>query len=235
LAVIVDGNCHTQLDSFLTKAIGPMQGQPRSASGSVEAYYGTNLGATVCCRWGIGDAGKEYTSFVIVGYGQPASEQAKYAQMLRLAAQAVKEGKDSDRALDAARSSAPYVSDFLRLFPQAQVRYMSFAEGWGFDVNVDLFERYEFTMQLPAVFDSSHSNVIDYGEPRFTLWEAANVKRNKSGIAETTHNPAGERHFGSSEWKKIVESGGDFGIIGYAMVTNQPVQGFKDRKAAKEP
>jgi hypothetical protein len=114
------------------------------------------------------------------------------------------------------------------------VRHVSLASGWGFDVNVDLFDRYEFTMQLPVVFDSSGSKVIDYGDPRFTLWEAASVKRNKSGIAETTLNPAGERRFGPTEWHKIVEAGGDFGAIGYTMLTNRPVPGFSDRKVAVE-
>jgi hypothetical protein len=231
LVVIVDGNCYPQLDALLTKAVGPLQGQPRpNRNGSLEAYFGTNVGATVSCEWGIREAGREYTSFVIVGYGLPASDQAKREQLLR---EAVKNGNDAFTALDAARSSAPYVSEFLRLFPKAEVRYRSFTGGLGFDINVDLYERYEFTMQLPAVFDSSRSKVIDYGEPRFTLWEAATVKQNKSGIAETTLNPTGERRFGSVEWRKIVETGGDFGAIGYTLITNKPVQGFSDRKAAK--
>jgi hypothetical protein len=157
-------------------------------------------------------------------------DQAKYAQLFR---RAVDEANDSHKALDAARFSAPYVSDFLRLFPKAEVRYRSFTGGLGFDVNVDLHERYELTMQLPAVFDSSRSKVIGYGEPRFTLWEAASVKRNKSGIAETTLNPAGERRFGPEEWRKTVESGGDFRVIGYSMITNRPVPGFVGRKIAE--
>ncbi len=234
LEVIVEGDCYPQLHAFLTNAIGPLQGHPTPNSlqttGGLQAYYGTNVGATVGCSWGIVEAGKKYTSFVIVGYGQSASDQAKYAQSLR---EAVEKGNDSFTALDAARSSVPYVSEFLRLFPKAEVRYRSFTGGLGFDVSVDLYERYELTMQLPAAFDSSRSKVIDYGEPRFTLWEAASVKRNKSGIAETTLNPAGERRFGSADWRKIVEAGGDFGAIGYAMLTNQPVQGFRGREIAK--
>jgi hypothetical protein len=231
LAVVVEGDCFPLLHAFLTNAIGAAQGSPIAdkTTGVMETYYGTNLTATVCCRSGIIDAGKKYTSLVIVGYGTAAGQQAAYAQLLR---EAVGKANDSHSALDAARLSAPYVSDFVRLFPNAEVRYRSFGGGMGFDVNVDLFDRYEFTMQLPVVFDSSRSKVIDYGEPRFTLWEAASVKRNKSGIAETTLNPAGERRFGPTEWQKIVEAGGDFGAIGYTMHTNRPVPGFSGRKMA---
>ncbi len=233
LEVIVDGNTYPQLHAFLIEAVGPMQGQPTPNSskttGSLEAYYGTNVGATVCCRWGIVEAGREYTSFVIVGYGRPASDQTAYAKLFR---QAVEEANDSHKALDSARSSAPHIAEFLRLFPKAEVRYRAFTGGLGFDLNVDLYERYELTMQMPAVFDSSRSKVIGYKKPRFTLWEAASVKRNKSGFAETTLNPAGGGQFGPEEWKRIVESGGDFGAIGYAMITNQPVPGFEGRKTA---
>lgn len=233
LAVVVEGDCFPGLHTFLTNAVGPARGSPTAdkTSGFLETYYGTNLTATVCCMSGITDAGKEYTSLVIVGYGAAAGKQAGYAQSLR---EAVEKANDSHRALDAARPSAPYVSDFVRLFPKAEVRYRSFTGGLGFDLTVDLFDRYEFTMQLPVVFDASRSKVIGYGEPRFTLMEAASVKRNKSGIAETTLNPAGERRFGSSEWQKIVNAGGDFAAIGYTMLTNRPVPGFNGREIAVE-
>jgi hypothetical protein len=229
LAVVVEGDCSPDLHRFLTIAVGPAQGSPTAdkTSGVLETYYGRNLTATICCRSGVTEAGKRYTSLTMVGYGAAAGKQASYAQLLR---EAVGQANDSHRALDAARSSAPYVSDFVRLFPKAEMRYRSFTGGLGFDVTVDLFDRYEFTMQLPAVFDASRSKVISYGEPRFTLWEAASVKRNRSGIAETTLNPAGERRFGSSEWQKIVEAGGDFAAIGYTMLTSSPVPGFSGRE-----
>jgi len=233
LAVIVEGDCFPDLHRFLTNTVGWAQGSSTAdkTTGVLETYYGTNSTATICCRSGMTNAGKKYTSLVIVGYGATAAKQAGYAQLFR---EALQTANDSHSALDAARPSAPYISDFVRLFPAAEVRYRSFSGGLGFDVTVDLFERYEFTMQLPVVLDSSRSKVIGYGEPRFTLWEAASVKRNKSGIAETTLNPAGERRFGSTEWPKIVEAGGDFSAIGYAMLTNRPVPDFSGRKIAIE-
>ena len=130
-------------------------------------------------------------------------------------------------ALDAAKPSAPLVVEFVRLFPAAEVNYRYFTSTGepGFDVGVDLHERYELTMQLPVRFDPKGHTVVGYGEPRFYLVEAASQK----GRA-TSYNPAGGRDFGPADWQKIVESGGDFAAIGYTMITNQPVAGFRVRK-----
>jgi hypothetical protein len=104
-------------------------------------------------------------------------------------------------------------------------RYFTSTHEPGFDVGVDLHERYEFTMQLPVRFDPEGHVVVGYGEPKFYLVEVASQKGR-----ETSYNPAGARHFGSADWRKIVESGGDFLAIGYTMITNQPAAGFRDRK-----
>jgi len=64
----------------------------------------------------------------------------------------------------------------------------------------------------------------------FALWEWLG----SSGAIIPSYNPAGERHFGSADWRRIVESGGEFSAIGYTMITNKPVAGFKDRKKTEE-
>jgi len=129
-------------------------------------------------------------------------------------------------ALDAAKPSAPLVAEFLRLFPNAVLNYKYFTSTGepGFDVGVDLHERYDFRMQLPVRFDPEGSAVIGYGEPMFYLLEVAS----QNGGA-TSYNPAGERQFGSANWRKIVQSGGDFSVIGYTTVTNRPILGFTQR------
>ena len=162
----------------------------------------------------------------------PKFTPEEVAQSLTLLVREGEKGKARFAALDAVRDSAPYVSDFVRLFPGAEVNYRYFTGTGepGFDVGVDLHERYEFMMQLPVRFDSERLKVIGYGEPKFVIWEAASVTRGSSGIAETTLNPAGERHFGSAEWRTLVERTGDFAAIGYAMVTNRPVPGFAHRE-----
>jgi len=162
----------------------------------------------------------------------PKFTPEEVAQSLTLLVREGEKGKARFAALDAVRDSAPYVSDFVRLFPGAEVnyRYFTSTDEPGFDVGVDLHERYEFRMQLPVRFDSERLKVIGYGEPKFVIWEAASVTRGPSGFAGTTLNPAGERHFGSAEWRTLVERGGDFAAIRYTMVTNRPVPGFAHRK-----
>lgn len=137
-------------------------------------------------------------------------------------------GRRRFAALDAVRGSAPYVSDFVRLFPGASVSYHYFDgnDVPGYDVEVDLHARYQFDMRLPVNFDSHRSKVIGYGRPVFYLGEIASQNGR-----ETTFNPVGARQFGSAEWQKVLEHNGDFSAIGYIMVTNIPIAGYKDRNA----
>jgi hypothetical protein len=236
LAVILEGNCFPELHAFLTNAVGAMRGQPTQdkVTGITEAYYGTNFGATVSCRSGIADAGKEYTSLVIVGYGaSPVTTEAsnptpkQVAEYWTLLLQESEKGKERFKALDHARASAPCLQDFLRLFPEAEVNYSYWGgtSGPGYVVEVDLHGRYEFELRLPVRFDSSRRSIIGYGEPTFYLRELA--KQEGRG---RSYNPAGERRFGTAEWQRIVESRGSFQAIGYSMVTDQPAPGYQDRK-----
>lgn len=144
-------------------------------------------------------------------------------------------GAKRGKALDAARSSAPYLADFVRLFPDAEVTMMYFSgdDEPGFIASVDLYERYDFRMFLPAHFDPSRRKVIGWGTAEFQINEVSSAMRNFTGIAQVEYDPHGSRTFYASSWKKIVENGGDFGAIGYTMLTNQPVRGFKNRKTYK--
>ena len=53
--LFVEGNYFPQLHTLLTKAVGPPTGPPTTNGltkmRSIEAYYGTNIGATVNCAW----------------------------------------------------------------------------------------------------------------------------------------------------------------------------------------
>src|SRR5215510_4643252 len=117
----------------------------------------------------------------------PKFTPEEVAQSLALLAREGEKGKVRFAALDAVRDSAPFVSEFVRLFPGAEVNYRYFGstDEPGFDVEADLYERYELTMQLPVRFDSERRKVIGYGEPTFYLVEAASQKGR-----ETTYNPA---------------------------------------------
>lgn len=160
-----------------------------------------------------------------------------YSSVFLYTHEAVK-GHKRFSTLDAARPSAPYLSDFLRLFPSAEVNYRYFgsrSDEPSFHVTVDLHERYEFHLFLPAVYDSSRHKVIGYDEPKFQILEVASVKSHQGRTGVVSFNPAGQREFSAADWGKIVESGGDFGSIGYPMITNQRVIGFKYRSIERQP
>jgi hypothetical protein len=155
------------------------------------------------------------------------------SKSLTLLAREGQKGKERFAELDRVRGSAPYLSDFLGLFPQSEVNYIYFTstDGPGFDVAVDLYERYEFEMRLPVQWDSERRAVVGYGEPMYSIREVTNATRGPSGVAENTLNPAGERHFGPTGWRTLASQNGDFRAIGYVLVTNRPVPGFRDRRS----
>jgi hypothetical protein len=157
----------------------------------------------------------------------PKFTSEEVTQSLELLARDGQKGKVRFAALDDVRDSAPFVSEFVHLFPGTEVnyRYFTSADEPGFDVEVDLYERYSLTMQLSVRFDSERRKVTGYGDPKFYLLEAAS----QTG-RETRYDPGGARQFGSTEWRTLVEHAGDFSAIGYLMRTNQPVAGFRDRK-----
>jgi hypothetical protein len=139
-------------------------------------------------------------------------------------AMAAQKGKNYFSGLDAARPSAPYVSDFVRLFPDAQVHYRYFTAGRepGFDVMAILYERYDLTMQLPAIFDFSGRKVVGYGPPAFYLNEAEKVEGRS-----ISYKSSQKGSLGAPEWQKIVAAGGDFEAIGYKLTKDRPVLGFR--------
>jgi len=207
----------------------PSTNHPRELPG-ITAYYGTNLGVTMGCGTEKHADGKQYTGFFILNYGAAnvGAGSMTPEEYARVMTQEVQKANEWFAALSAAQPSAPLVVEFLRLFPHAEVRFRYFTSTGepGFDVEVDLHERYELGMQLPVRFDSEGLEVIGYGEPKFHLWEATNVVKR-----QTSRDPAGGRTFGSAEWRTLVAHGGDFSAIGYIMRTNQPIAGFRDRKS----
>src|SRR5688572_12364717 len=76
-------------------------------------------------------------------------------------------------ALDSVRPTAPYLSSFVRAYPDAEVtyRFSSANDKLAFIARVDLHGRYELELRLQPDFDRTHSKVVAYGEPRFQLVE----------------------------------------------------------------
>ena len=157
-------------------------------------------------------------------------------------AQAVKEiQSDYDAALADATNSIPYAADFARVFPGAWGSFSYFIGGAGastFNLEVLLFDRYELTMKVSVTFKEGQRKIQSFGDPEFLLLEVSKVEKIRKVGVRPDGSPAvaeqlslssnRQQRFGTAEWKKIVESGGDFSVIGFPLITNSPAPGFED-------
>ncbi|MEO6035632.1 MAG: hypothetical protein ABIQ35_10285 [Verrucomicrobiota bacterium] len=135
-------------------------------------------------------------------------------------------------ALDSARPTAPYLSSFVRKYPDAEVTYRFYSADHklGYIASVNLYGRYELELRLQPEFNWNHKKVVAYGEPSFSLVEI----EKQEGSGRSYVGKTSERVFGATEWQTILEHGGDFGAIGFFMVTNSPAPGYmKWPKSAK--
>lgn len=135
--------------------------------------------------------------------------------------------------LDAAdRTKIPYLRDFLTLYPDSVVRYLSFA-GADFpslSVTTTLHDRYEFRMDVPVKYSDDHLKILGYGEPECHLMEVDSVTPRDDGAGGIelggTSGGALQKHFGNKEWGALVESKGDFSVLGYEIKKGKPVPNF---------
>jgi len=99
-----------------------------------------------------------------------------------------------------------------------------------------LFDRYELAMAVPVTLDRRRQKIKSFGEPKFLLNEIAEVTQIRKEGRWPDGSPSmstnlsvrfqSSRHFDLSEWKKTVEAGGDFAVIGFTLLTNSPAPGF---------
>ena len=136
--------------------------------------------------------------------------------------------------LDAAdRSKIPFLKDFLTLYPDTVVQYLkiSGADFPSLSVTTTLHDRYEFRMDIPVKYSDDHLKIVSYGEPQCLLMEVASVSTRDDGRGgielESTTGGDLQKHFGINEWEALVESKGDFSVLGFKMEKGKPVPNFE--------
>lgn len=136
--------------------------------------------------------------------------------------------------LDAAdRSKIPFLKDFLTLYPDTVVQYLkiSGADFPSLSVTTTLHDRYEFRMDIPVKYSDDHLKIVSYGEPQCLLMEVAAVSTRDDGRGgielESTTGGDLQKHFGINEWEALVESKGDFSVLGFKMEKGKPVPNFE--------
>jgi hypothetical protein len=92
-------------------------------------------------------------------------------------------------------------------------------------------ERYALTMQVPVDIRSKDSGAM-IGEPKFCLLEVKSVSISPSGQVGASFSK--DFKFDAAQWKKVYESGGDFGSIGFSIKTD-PVANFQKYADATRP
>jgi hypothetical protein len=136
--------------------------------------------------------------------------------------------------LDAAdRSQIPHMKDFLALYPDTVVQYLkvSGADFPSLSLSTTLHDRYEFRMDIPVKYSDDHLKIVSYGEPECHLMEVASVSTRDDGAGgielEGTTGGDLQKHFGLKEWEALVESKGDFSVLGFKVEKGKPVPNFE--------
>ena len=141
------------------------------------------------------------------------------------------------RAVDSGKSAIPYARQFDRAFPGSShsIGYFTGTHGnptWRSSALVH--GRYEIRMQVPVRLNTLRNGVSSYGEPRFWLWEVAELSSTPGGRDVTTYGPT-QIQFGLPEWQRLVESGGDLSRLGIQIDTDRPVRGLAEQWRRTHP
>lgn len=131
-------------------------------------------------------------------------------------------------ALDAAdRKKIPHLKDFLVLYPDSNIQYLSFADADfpSLSVTTTLHDRYKFNMRIPVTYSKDNRTIIGYGSPQCHLLEIESVDRRGDELGGTSGGDL-QKHFGEEEWKALLEAKGDFSKLGYELKKDAPVPDF---------
>jgi hypothetical protein len=169
----------------------------------------------------------------VLARAQEAKEPTQ-EEFNKAAAEQVRISKLRHATLDAAdRSQIPFLKDFLALYPDTVVQYLkvSGADFPSLSVTTTLHDRYEFRMDIPVKYSDDHLKIVSYGEPQCHLMEVASVSTRDDGAGgielEGTTGGDLQKHFGTKEWGALVESKGDFSVLGFKIEKGKPVPNFE--------
>jgi hypothetical protein len=131
------------------------------------------------------------------------------------------------------RKMTPNLKDFLAIYPESIIRYLSFAETDfpGLSANTTLYDRYKLNMRIPVRYSDDHTKVLSYGLPICYLLEIRSVDSRDDGLGGTELGGYSggdlQKHFGDAEWQKLFKANGDFSVLGYELKQDKPVKNFK--------
>jgi hypothetical protein len=128
--------------------------------------------------------------------------------------------------LASARQSVAFAREFDQLFSGGHTSASEGRLGWDYDFEVGLYGRYVIQGRVPLTVDTNTLAVVSAGSPIIYVREIDRIipsAGDVGGQATFTTNCA---QFGTAEWRKLIDSHGDFSVVGYPMATNTPLPHF---------
>jgi hypothetical protein len=136
---------------------------------------------------------------------------------------------DYKLAVISALNGNGYPAEFNRLYPGASniISYFTGAIGQpAWTSSIGLHDRYVLKMHHIIEFGKARTNIVSSGSPMFYLYEVPSITpRTNGGFNYQMRDIA---TFGLNGWRRLVESKGDFSILGITLETNKPVEHFQE-------
>ena len=125
--------------------------------------------------------------------------------------------------------STEVIKQFELLFPDGIHHVSRLYDKYPFwSSRIDLYSRYQFSLNMNLELDDSGHRVELFNEPEFYIEEIKHVTfydGKPDGGCTYTDN---QLRFGLDRWKDLVQAEGDFSVLGYEIVKDNPVRGFDD-------
>jgi hypothetical protein len=93
---------------------------------------------------------------------------------------------------------------------------------------VYLYGRYRLQMTVKVKVDYKNKTVEQVGEPQFGIFESDRIYDVYEPGDKMGEDVGNQRLFGAKEWDEIYANRGDFSVIGFPLIKDDPVEGFEE-------
>ena len=138
---------------------------------------------------------------------------------------------DHDALIATGMKTIPVVSEFCRMFPNAEhviVKAKRDMEGWRivheWIGRCPMYERYALWLVI-AINVEPNGSLASLEKPSFYITETVKIEGSRDD-PEGVRWELQQAEFEDGDWEKLVATGGDFGAIGLELTVDSPVPRF---------
>jgi hypothetical protein len=128
--------------------------------------------------------------------------------------------------LASARQTVAFAREFNQLFSGGHTSASEGRFGWDYDFEVGLYGRYLIKGRVPLRVNTNTLTVVSAGSPLIYVSELDRIIPNPVDVGGSATFTTNHAQLGAAEWRKLVDSHGDFSVVGYPMATNRPLLNF---------